>query len=525
MKICNCNPRHIHWVGRASRRPLRWLTRAAASGVAALPYCWLALMLGFAVEPVCAQSNLPPFRVSLSEAVLMALEHNSAFRVQRLQPQIVRTREDTARAAFDPVLLGGISRNRQNGPQFAFQAGSNSTAETARDNTTLQAGVSETLPTGTRLELSGQTDIDHPVYNHTASRIGVSVSQPLLEGAGTEVNLAVLRQTRLDTRISVFELRGFALALVAEVERACWMYVLNRDQLGVYRDSVRVAEQQLEETRERIRVGKLAELEAVAAEAEVASRREGLITSESQFSAARLRLLRLLNLPQSLPWTLIPEISEEPVPPGTALEDVETHVTVALTGRPDLNQARLALERGELEIVRTRNGLLPKMDLFVTLGRSGYASSFDNSVEGQEARGYDVGVGLQVAYPLKNRAASADYRRAVVSRRQVEEALTNLSQLAQEDVRVACVMAEEAMTQVAAAQVTQRLQERKLEAERSKFKEGKSTSMLVAQAERDLLASKLSTIRAVIATLTTRVDLYQKDGSLLARRGLAVPED
>jgi outer membrane protein len=486
---------------------------------------WVLMALALPFAATGAESNPPSFRVSVAGAVLTALEHNPAFRVQRLQPQVIRTREESARAAFDPALYGGISRNRQTGPQFAFQRGTNSTAETIRDSTTLQAGVTETLPTGTRVELGGQTTMDHPDDNHTASRVGIAVSQPLLEGSGREANLAVLRQARLDTRISVFELRGFTLALVAEVERAYWGYVQSRDQVAVFQDSLRVAERQLAETRDRIGVGKLAELESVAAEAEVASRHEGLIAAESQFAAARLKLLRLLNLPQPAQWTTIPDAADEPTPPAAALETADAHVAAALDGRPDINQARLALERGDLEVVRTRNGLLPKMDLFVTLGRSGYASSFDDSVEGEQAKGYDVGVGLQVGYPLKNRAAGADFRRATLSRQQAEEALTNLCQLAQEDVRVAWVMAEEAVAQVAAAQVTQRLQERKLEAERAKFKEGKSTSLLVAQVERDLLASRLSTIRAAIATLTTRTDLYQKDGSLLARRGLAVPEE
>lgn len=486
---------------------------------------WGGMVLVLPIVSFSDGSNPPPFRVSMSEAVLMALEHNPSLRVQRLQTQIVRTHEDAARGAFDPVLFGGISRNRQNGPQYAFQSGSDSNSETTLDHTTLQAGLSKTLPAGTRVELSGQTAIDHPVNNHTASRVGVSVNQPLLQGAGMDATLALLRQARLDTRISVFELRGYTLALVAEVERAYWVYVQNRDQLDVYRDSLRVAERQLEETRERIRVGKLAELEAVAAEAELASRREGLIAAETLFATARLKLLRLLNLPPPAQWTLTPEASDEPVPPGARLEDLETHVKAALTGRADLNQARLALERGDLEVVRTRNGLLPKMDLFVTLGHSGYASSFDDALEGQEARGYDVGVGLQVGYPMKNRVAGANYRRAVVSRQQAEEALTNLCNLSQEDVRVSWVMAEGARALESAARVTQKMQERKLDAEWSKFNEGKSTSLLVAQAERDLLVSRLFTIRAVISTLTTRIDLYQKDGSLLARRGLAVPEE
>jgi hypothetical protein len=39
------------------------------------------------------------------------------------------------------------------------------------------------------------------------------------------------------------------------------------------------------------------------------------------------------------------------------------------------------IERDELEIVKTRNGLLPKLDLFVNMGKSGYASSFVGSVD------------------------------------------------------------------------------------------------------------------------------------------------
>ncbi len=482
----------------------------------------MVVLLAIPLQAFGAGTNT--LRISVSDAVLMSLEHNPSIRVQRLQPKIVQTREDAARAVFDPVLSGGISRDRQNGPLRAFQSSTNSMVETTRDNTVAQAGLSETLPTGTRIELGGQTSIDHPVFNNTASRIGLAVTQPLLEGAGTGANLAVLRQSQLDTQISVFELGGYTLALVAEVEKAYWGYVQSREERKVYRDSVNVAEQQLRETQERIRVGKLARLESVAAEAELASRREALIAAETRLTLARLRLIRLLNPSAPEPWSLVPEALDQPTPPATTLEDAEKHVAAALAGRPDLNQARLSISRGELELVRTRNGLLPKMDVFVTLGRSGYASTFRDSTEGEEARGYDVGAGLQVAYPLRNRAAGADYRRAAVSRQQAEEALTNLCQLAQEDVRVAWVMAETAGTQVEAARATQTLQERKLEAEQSRFKEGKSTSLLVAQAERDLLAAKLSTIDGLIAVLTTRIDLYQKDGSLLSRRKLTVPD-
>lgn len=482
---------------------------------------WLPLYLIFAAPAGADTTNPPALQLSISDAILMSLEHNPSLRVQRLQPRIVKTREDVARAAFDPLLSAGIERNRQNGPLLAFQT-TNSTAETSRDVTSLQAGISQTLPTGTRLGLSGESAVTHPLYNNTASRLGVTVTQPLLQGAGSEANLAILHQTRLDTRISQFELQGYAMALVAEVEKAYWLYVQTRKQLAVFRDSYNIADKQCLETRERIRVGKLPRLEAVAADAELASRLEGVITAETRLSTARLHLIRLLNPPTASPWSLDLNPQDEPLLPETTMKGVENHVTAALTNRPDLNQASLLLSRGDLEVVRTRNGSLPRMDVFLTLGHSGYADSFDDSVKGEQAHGYDIGAGLQMEYPLRNRAAGADYRRALASRQQAEEALTNLHQLAQEDVRVAWLVAIAATTQVAAASATQTLQEQKLDAEQIRFKEGKSTSLLIAQAERDLLDAKLNLIQALINAQTSRIDLYQKDGTLLARRKLDV---
>ncbi len=47
--------------------------------------------------------------------------------------------------------------------------------------------------------------------------------------------------------------------------------------------------------------------------------------------------------------------------------------------RPDLNQARLLIRRGELDVVRTRNGLLPRLDAFITYGKTGYARTFSDA--------------------------------------------------------------------------------------------------------------------------------------------------
>ncbi|NLH16566.1 MAG: TolC family protein, partial [Phycisphaerae bacterium] len=193
--------------------------------------------------------------------------------------------------------------------------------------------------------------------------------------------------------------------------------------------------------------------------------------------------------------------------------------------RPDLNQARLLLQRNELEVVKTRNGLLPRLDLFITLGNTGYADSFGSSIERLDRENYDVLAGLAYEFPPLNRAARAENLRATLSRQQAREAIDNLTQLAQVDVRAAYVEVLRNREQIVATAATRILQEEKLRVETEKFAVGKSTSLLVAQAQRDLLDSRISEVQAVINVMRAQVELFRQDGSLLQRRGIISPGD
>ena len=208
-----------------------------------------------------------------------------------------------------------------------------------------------------------------------ATNVSLTATQSLLRGYGLDVNLASLRQARLDTRSSEYELRGFAESLVAQTEEAYWDCALAQQQIQITEKSLALANDQLRETLDRIQLGNVAATEKVAAEAEVALRQEDLINARSAFDAARLLLLRLLS-PSGNTFERDLELLDQPSAKEEPVDNLADHIQAALRMRPDLNQARLLVERDELQIVKTKNGLLPQLNLFVTLGRTGYASSF-----------------------------------------------------------------------------------------------------------------------------------------------------
>jgi outer membrane protein TolC len=464
-----------------------------------------------------------PMEITVEDALLLALENNRSLQVERFNPSIQQTFEEQERAEFDPLISGGFFGSRERTEVQSSTTGR--ITEIRRSETGGDIGISQFLPTGTEIgiDLSTERTWSDRLSDRHATRAGMTVTQALLRGFGLNANLARLRQARLDTLSSQYELRGFAESLVAFVEETYWDYILAQRQIEIVTVSLELAEQQLRETEERVRIGTLAEIELAAAQAEIANRRVNLINARNALATTRLQLLRLLNPPSTELWDRELILRDQPIVPEAILEEVTSHVEVALIMRPELNQARLDVQRGDLEVVKTKNGLLPVMDLFITLGKTGYADSFGRSVSDLDGNGYDISGEIIVAYPLRNRDARALHRRAILSRSQAMEAVDNLAQLVQVDVRMAYIEVKRFKEQVAATAAARKSQEEKLRAETEKFRVGRSTTFLVAAAQRDLLVSQIAEIQAVVNYLKALVTLYRLEGSLLERRGISAP--
>ena len=327
--------------------------------------------------------------------------------------------------------------------------------------------------------------------------------------------MADIKQARLNTFISEYELRGYAESLIYQIESAYWNFVVSLRDVQIVQQSMDLALKQLNETEERIAVQKTAESERAAAKAEVASRREQQINAASNVEIARLSLIRLLNPPGDNKWDLNILPSDLPSSISVSFDTVASHVERALRLRPELNQSRLQLQSGELDVVVTKNGLLPKLDLFVTLGGTGYAHAFGDSIANIGNDRTDMSGGLKFSFPLGNRAAKASHKSAVLNLDSAKLSIDNMIQTIQVDVRTAYTEVLTAKEQIVATRATREQQEVKLQTETEKFRVGKSTSILLAQAQRDLLSSQLNEVQAATSYLISLSNFYRMEGTLL----------
>ncbi|MFQ3621126.1 MAG: TolC family protein [Spirochaetales bacterium] len=469
----------------------------------------LCLLLPRSVEIAVAETatspTQTPLEITVMEAIAQALQHNPSLRAQRFLPEIRKTAEMEEWGAFEPTLQAGT---------------------TLRDDSTGGGNLSLAwpLPTGTRPSVSVSTEKRKPTsslpFTHSAT-YSLGITQSLLQGGPIlQVNLARVRAAQLDIFASQWELRGFTETLVFQVERAYWEYYLAQQQEAIYRDSLRIAEQQLENTRQRIAVGRTPELELAASLVEVAQRKEALIGAEARLEAARLRLLQYIS-PTPFQDREV-RLLEKPQLPVEGPGEVKTHVELGLAKRSDLAAARFSREKGELEVVRTRNGLLPKLDFFISLGATAYHNSFQDAGTSLFSTDPTLAAGLTFSIPLGNRTAEARAERARISRAQMDEAVSNLERSIEVEIRTAYVEVKRAQAAIFATQETRKLQEEKYRAELEKYQVGRSTSLLVASVERDLLQARLSEAQTLVNYINAVITLYKAEGTLLERRGIGM---
>lgn len=187
-----------------------------------------------------------------------------------------------------------------------------------------------------------------------------------------------------------------------------------------------------------------------------------------------------------------------------------------------MKEARLRLQQNRLETLVTRNGILPRIDLFIDLGLNGYGNGTGSSLPELSDHFQDMRLGLSLSQYLGNRAAKARHRSAELSRQRAEAAIDNLEYKISFDVSLAINEVERNRRQISASRTTRLFEEQTLKAEQEKFNVGTGTALLVAQAQRDLLASRIAEIRSVINYRIALVRLYLAEGSLLQRRGISI---
>jgi outer membrane protein len=479
-----------------------------------------------------AQFQGPVRRLSIDEAVALALEQNLDLQVDRITPQIEDYSISVARSGWTPVFFSGLTtRSATNPPQDIF--GGDQTAIT-NENLNSVLGLQQQLPwfgasysanwnTG-RITTNNIFSSFNPQLN---SSVAFNYTQPLLRNFTIDATRQQVLVSSKNREISDVQLRESIAITMRNVKNAYWDLVYANNNLAVQRQSLDLAQRSYRDNRARVEIGTMAPLDIVQAEAEVAQREEGVILAEASISRAEDRLRALISNPTDQPefWTTRLEPSDPPTYQPVSI-NAEAAVRNALAVRTDLAATRKQIESNDVTIRYYKNQSMPDINAVVNYSAIGLAgtqfdlsNNFPPQVLGQTQRSFGGAlgdafasdfptwsVGLQLNYPIGRSFAESNLARARLQNAQVQKQLQSSELQVTTQIRDLARNVQTNGKRIEATRSSRALAEKRLEAEEKKFQAGMTSSFLVIQAQRDLAQARNNELAATIDYLKSVVD-------------------
>jgi len=486
----------------------------------------VALILGVLGTPAARAEEVP---LSLVECLKRALGASLEIKSGRYLSPIAGTAIVEAESEFDHLFSFRTGGGKSITAAGSFFAG----AEELKEQTFFgELEVGQRIRTGGYYSFGFQTK-DLVTNNRFfkfrpmwTSGLTFRFEQPLLRSAGVTYNEVQIRLAEKNLTAAEADYRGVLESTMGRVEHAYWNLVFLREDDQVKKYSLRVAERLLEISKRRLAAGAGTKVEVIQAEAGVAEREKQEILADQAIRTGE-DALRAFVFPFAKDAMreirIVPTDSVEGGLP-TVDEGLEGRIKLAFDLRPDVIAARARLESAGIRVVQKENELLPRLDVFGSLGYSGLDDTVSGSTDSIwrfEYPAWQIGISLEV--PIGNRAARSRYRRAMLERSQTIAEFEGLRNRVIIDVRAALRVIETARREMAATEKATLAAEAQFEAEKVRLAADRSTNYFLLQKESDRAKARTEELFSIIAYRKALVALEEASGTYLAARGLLAP--
>jgi outer membrane protein TolC len=301
--------------------------------------------------------------LTLIDAVEIALRRNPLTRATSAGRELADAELSDARSRRLPTLVTTGSFTRSNNPVFVF---------------------------GSLLEQGrfgpANFQIDSLNYPDAISnfRTSLTLRFPVFDQRETQtrINTAHIQQQQADQQTSLVEQQ-----IRFEVIKSYYGLLLTREKLRVAEEAVKTAEADVKRARDLVETGIAVQSDLLAARVQLSQFRQQQI----QMTGELVTALAALNVALGLPVDTPQRPSVELVDRRFTVDAVELLVSQALQNRPDYQRAVLSSEATTAQLHGARGEWLPRVDAFVSAGRS--SEHFTNG-SGDYAAGATVSFNL-----------------------------------------------------------------------------------------------------------------------------------
>lgn len=453
-------------------------------------------------QPIPAQRDVA---LTLSDVVILALENNrplkNAYLERIAQRQDLAVAEDKFSPNFTPDISISIARFRSDSTITSTDVG-------------IGATVSVTIPTGGELKFRWDTTsqtLDFDDFSIDAIAIDdrifepnlqLSFTQPLLRGAGININRASIDIARLTEQGNILALKSTLIDTITEAIFAYRELLRAQEQLAIEQQSLQLSKDILEATRILIEAGRVAPVDIVQNETAVANRQVSLLAAQNNFASRRLALLDILDIDRNL--AIVPAAT----PKATSINlDSNKLRQLAFENRPDYLRSKLEREISQLQLLLAEDD--KRWDLSLT---TSYSYLRDRSS--------DVRAGLILSQEFGDLTKERRLERSRVNRLQVENTFNDLNDSIEIQIKDQIREVNLLFSQVGLAQKATILSQQQLDIEREKQRLGRGAGIFelvrlqneladAKNAELNVTIDYLNALTRLDRTLGTTLDTWQ----------------
>src|SRR5262245_45856568 len=483
--------------------------------------------------------------VTLNDVINLMIDNNLDIRSNRLGPRssywqslvFYRALQPSLRFVFNRTRNTTLSTNQVNG----------TVPNVSQLRTNYSVGFSQALSTGTslsvdatmnRVESTSNFNIFNPSYT---GLISYSIGQHLLRDRGRLPNTRQIIVAQNNEKMSEIAFEIQLTSLIAQAQKGYWDLVFAGQDLGVKKRSLDLAQTTLEENKMKVEIGTLAPIDVVQTQADVAARREQLVVSTFNVTSAEDQIKKMTSSDKD-PSIFLIKLRAQDLPKGpeaVQIPTLEDSIKIALENRPEMRQALLDTQNKDIDVQYTRNQRLPVFDVTASynqngaggtrIERSGLAGGISNRIPGGigdsfgQLFGYNYtgyAFGFSFVLPLSNKAAAADYERALNEQRLSKSKVDVTAQQIALDVRNALTQVEMNRARIETAKITRELAQKKMDAEQQKFSLGTSTLRFVLEEQRNVAMAESNELQTEVNFTKSLVDLDKAIGLTLSKNNI-----
>lgn len=493
--------------------------------------CSSILLLG-AVGLAGAAAPQAEEPLSLRQALERAVTGNVDLRRERVTIQIADASFLAAQGAFDFVFSANLDFRRSTTPPLTAEDIAGGFTNTLG----FDLGMSRLLETGGSLRFAIQTDtvntnsrfqcgtvVGGPLRDCTfyRSNLGLTFNHPLLRGFGAEIVQANLRRQRVQKDIALLNRQIRAANVVRDVVSSYWELAYATQELAIRQSAVDLAREQLRITRAQIDVGRLAPIDAAAAEQAISARLQDVAVSEQTRFFRTLDLRFLLGVPQDLNLPAYAAAEAPTAAPGEV--DMTAQTQRVLESNPQLRALKMGLRLNEIDIQTARSTVKPRLDFVGQIGATGRkANLFETLAQTAGLDEMTWSAGLTFDMPVENRTARGQLRAAELGAERARLDAGEWELTLRDRVARLTISLRTAARRIDLARQTVGFAQQNLEAEKARFSVGRSTNNEVLRRQQELKAAEIDVVRATVDFLRSETELAAMTTDILDRHGIAL---